>query len=344
MPPKVVITDLEHDFIDPELQVLSGIGACVEWHNCVTEDDVIRVAADADALLIAFAPITRRVLSALSRCRIVARYGIGVEMIDLEAATELGIVVTNVPDFCLDEVADHTLALLLACARKVLLLDQAMREGRAARGRYWDTVGIAHPVHRLRGQVLGIVGLGQIGRRVASRAQAFGLEVIAAPDPLVSEAEGAALHIRILPLDEVLRQADFLTLHVPLTRETHHLLSAERLALLKPSAMLINTSRGPVIDETALVAALRSGRLAAAGLDVFEHEPFAVENPLGSLPNVVLTSHAAWYSQEALYDQKFKASQAVVDALQGRQPRSVVNRAVLSQLDLAQRTGDRISL
>lgn len=334
MSPKVVITDLEHGFIEPEIEVLSTIDAQVEYHDCVTEDDVIRVGADADALLIGFAPITRRVLAALPRCRIVARYGIGVETIDLEAATDLGVIVTNVPDFCLDEVADHTMALLLACVRKVLVLDRAVREGRASKGRSWDTVGIARPIHRLSGQVLAIVGLGQIGRRVARRAQAFGLRVVAAADPAVDPAEAAALGVSMEPLEEVLPLADVLTVHVPLTHGTRHLLSAARLALLKPTAIVINTSRGPVLDEAALIEMLRAGRLAAAGLDVFEQEPFSPDNPLRAMDNVVLTSHAAWYSEEALYDQKIKAAQAVVDALQGRVPRSVVNPAVLARLQL----------
>jgi D-3-phosphoglycerate dehydrogenase len=169
---------------------------------------------------------------------------------------------------------------LLACVRKVLVLDRAVREGRASKGRSWDTLGVARPIHRLSGQLLGIVGLGQIGRRVARRAQAFGLRVVAATDPAVDPAEAAALGAAMEPLAGVLRQADFLTVHVPLTRETQHLLSAERLDLLKPTAIVINTSRGPVLDEAALVEMLRTGRLAAAGLDVFEQEPFSADNPL----------------------------------------------------------------
>ena len=259
---KIVITDLEHATIDPELEVLAAIQAEVEWHDCRTEEDVIRVGAGADALMIGFAPITGRVLEALPQCGIVCRYGIGVEMIDVDAATQHGVIATNVPDFCLDEVADHAMALLLASARKIVFLDKAVRSGEAAGDGHWLTAEIANPMYRLSKQTLGIIGLGKTGQGVARRAQAFGLRVIAAPDRAVSPEEAAALNVSVLPLDEVLSQADFLTLHVPLTKETHHLVNAEKLALMKPSATIINTSRGPVIDEAALIDALREQRLA----------------------------------------------------------------------------------
>jgi D-3-phosphoglycerate dehydrogenase len=327
---KVVITDLEHPTIAPELDVLASINAEVERHDCRTEDDVIQVGAGADALMVGFAPITGRVLGVLPQCSIVARYGIGVEMIDLEAATHHGVVVTNVPDFCLNEVADHAMALLLASARKIVYLDRAVREGRAAAGGYWKTASIAEPMYRLSKQTLGIIGLGRTGQGVARRAQAFGMRVIAAPDPAVDPEEAAARGVAVLPIDEVFRQADFLSLHVPLTPETRHLVNAEALALMKPNATIVNTSRGPVIDETALIQALRDQRLASVALDVYEQEPITADNPLIEMENVVLCSHAAWYSVDAFYEMKTKTAQAVVDYFQGRAPRYILNPSVLS--------------
>jgi D-3-phosphoglycerate dehydrogenase len=331
MGPRVTITDLEHESIEPELKVLSRIDAQVAWLDCKTEQDVIQAAADADALMVGYAPVTRKVLGSLPRCRIVSRYGIGVDMVDVEAATECGIVVANVPDYCLDEVADHTMALLLACARKIPHLHQALRDGRAVKDGSWNTLEIAAPMHRLKGQRLGIIGLGQIGHLVARRAQAFGLRVLAAPDPAVSQQEAAALNIDMLPLDQVLQQADYVSLHVPLTDETYHLINGERLSHMKPTATIINTSRGPIIDQAAMIEALQRGKLAAAGLDVYEKEPLAQDSLLRKMDNVVLSSHAAWYSEEALYDLKVHAAQAVVDLFEGRMPRSVVNASVASE-------------
>jgi D-3-phosphoglycerate dehydrogenase len=260
----------------------------------------------------------------------VSRYGIGVDMIDIPAATRHGVVVTNVPDYCLDEVADHTMALLLALARKLLALDQAVRDGRAVKEGHWNTVKVAGPIYRLSKQTLGIIGLGQIGRRVARRAQAFGMRVIVALDPAIRSEAASKLGITMLSLEEVLSQADYLSVHVPLTEDTRHLLNAYRLALMKPGAVIINTARGAVIEEAALVDALQHGRLAGAGLDVYEREPISPDNPLRTMENVVLSSHAAWYSEDALRDLKVKAAQAVADVLQGRVPRAILNPSVLA--------------
>ncbi len=326
----VVITDLEHPSIAPELEVLGAIDAHVERYHCRVEEEVIDVAAHADALMIAFAPITGRVLAALPRCCLVARYGAGVDTIDVQAATQQGVMVTNVPDFCVDEVADHTLALLLAWSRKIVYLDRQVRAGRAAEKGYWKTTSIASPMFRLNRQSLGIIGLGRIGQRVALRARAFGLRVLAAPDPGITAEQAVALGVEMLPLEDVLRQADYLTLHVPLTAGTHHLLDASKLALMKPGAVVVNASRGPVIDEQALIDALQNGKLAGAALDVYESEPLDVTSPLLAMDNVVLCSHAAWYSEEAFVEMKVKTAQAVVDFVQGQVPRYLLNPEVLT--------------
>jgi D-3-phosphoglycerate dehydrogenase len=330
---KVVITDSEHGYIDPEIEILGAVGADVELHNCQNEEDVIEAAADADGLIVGYSRITARVLDALPKCRVVSRYGIGLDVIDVEAATQRGVVVTNTPDFCLDEVADHTMALLLTLARRVMILDRAVRDGRAVKEGTRETLRVAGPMYRLSRQALGVIGLGQIGRSVVKRAQAFGMRILSAPDPAVSTEEAAALGTTVLSLDEILAEADYVTLHVPLLDSTRHLINADRLALMKPSAAIINTSRGPVIDEAALIDALRDGRLAGAGLDVYENEPISPDNPLRTMENVVLSSHAAWYSEDSMRDVKVKAAQAVADLLQGRVPGSVVNPSALASSD-----------
>jgi len=327
---KVVITDCEHGFIDPEREILNAIGADVVLHRCRTEQDVAGAAADADGLMVGYAPVTARVLDAAPRCRVVSRYGIGMDMVDIPAATERGVVVTNVPDYCLDDVADHAMALVLCLARKLTQLDRAVRDGTAVKDGQWNTLGLVRPVRRLGQQTLGIVGLGQIGRRVAQRARAFGMRVIAAPDPAVSPEQADGLGVTMLPLEGMLAEADFVTLHCPLTPDTRGLINTRTIAMMKPTAVIVNTSRGPLVAEAALVEALRSGRLAGAGLDVYEREPLAPHSPLSALPNVVLTSHAAWYSEEAIRDSKVKAAQAVADVLQGRVPRYILNPAALA--------------
>jgi D-3-phosphoglycerate dehydrogenase len=326
----VAITDCEHETIDPELSVLSPHGIAVQRLNCRTEDDVIEQCAGADALIIQYVSITGRLMDALPRLKLVSRYGIGVDMIDAVAATQRGVLVTNVPDFCVEEVANQAMAFLLAFARKVPLIDRAVRSGRAVQDGIWNTIPVSKPIRRLSTQTLGIVGLGRIGQRVAIRAAACGLRVLAV-DPAIDAAQMAAVGAtKVEDLDEMLPRPDYLSLHVPLMETTRHLIDARRLALLKPEAIVINTSRGPVIDETALVAALQAGRLAGAGIDVYEREPIGPEHPLCRMDNVVLSSHSAWYSEESLLDVKIRAAQASADLVQGRIPQYVVNPDVLA--------------
>lgn len=326
----VAITDCEHESIDPERSVLTPLGIQVEWLNCRNEDDVIHQATAADALIIQYVPITGRLLDALPRVRLVSRYGIGVDMIDAVAATQRGVLVTNVPDFCVEEVANQAMTFLLAFARKLVLIDGAVRDGNAVKDAIWNTVPVSKPLRRLSTQTLGIVGLGRIGRRVAVRAVACGLSVLAV-DPAISAAEmqqfGAS---KLETLEDMLPRVDYLTLHVPLTETTRRLIDADRLALLRPGAIIINTARGPVIDEAALIGALQAGRLAGAGIDVYEREPISPDHPLCKMDHVLLSSHSAWYSEESLLDVKLRAAQAAADLFQGRIPQYVVNPDVLS--------------
>jgi len=289
----VVITDSNLPATGAEQAVLAELGAEVVQAQCHTEDQVIAAAAGADALLVQYAPITSRVLDHLPRCRIISRYGIGVDNIDLAAATARGILVANVPDYCIEEVATHALALLLTCARKVLALDRSVRQGR------WDTIGVARPVRRLSGQTLGLIGFGRIARALARSAQGLGLRVIAYDAYLGTEA-AQGTGVELVPQERLWAESDYLSLHVPLTPETRHMVNHQTLGQMKPTAVIINTARGPLIDGVALAEAINQGHLAGAALDVTEPEPLPLDHPLRHLDTVVLTPHASWYSEEAL--------------------------------------------
>ncbi len=319
MPPfEVVITDSVFASHDIEREVLGAIGATVRQLQVVSEGDLLDAASGAHALLVCYAPITRRVIDRMDRCRIVARYGIGVDNVDVDAATARGIVVTNVPDYCIEEVSDHALALLLACARRVPFLDRQARRGR------WEARDAA-PVRRLSGQVLGLVGFGKIPRRLAATAGGLGLALLAF-DPFVSADDMAAQHVGKATLEELLARADFVSVHAPLVAETRGLIGEAALRAMKPTAYLINTSRGPVVSEQALVRALQEGWIAGAALDVVETEPPAQDSPLRTFDNVILTPHVAFYSEESVRELQRKAAENVARVLSGEAPRSPVNR------------------
>jgi len=321
----VVLTD--HVFPDEdaviEQRVLEAAGARLEIHECRDEDRLIEITRHADGLLVERALITRRVIAGMERCQVIARYGVGYDCIDVPAATEAGIIVCNVPDYCVPEVADHTMALLLDLARSTIKLDAEVRRG------IWDVYSGGKTNRRIEGQVLGMIGSGRIGRAVAKRALAFGLRLLVF-DPYVDAETISSFGGTKVDLEELLRTADFVTLHVPLTAETRHLLSADRIRLMKPTAYVINTARGGLIDQKALTEALQEGRLAGAALDVLEQEPPSPDDPILKLPNVILNPHAAFYSKGASEDLHRMAAEEVARVLQGKMPKSVVNPAVLS--------------
>lgn len=277
----------------------------------------------AEVIIVSAAPMTREFLGALPRLKGIVRTGIGVDTVDLQAATDLGIVVANVPDFCQDEVSGHALGLMFAVARKIVLADRLIRRGGWVRGVQESLL----PMRRLNGQTLGLVGFGGIARRMAARARAFGLEIIAS-DPYVSAGIAESLGVRLLPLADLLPIADIVSLHVPLTPETRHLMNSEAFALMKPGAILINTSRGPVVDEADLEKALAEGRLAGAGLDVLEQEPIKIPHPLLDFENVVLTCHYASCSLEAYAEMRRVVSEQTAQILRGDFPKNLVNARV----------------
>ena len=321
-----------------ERLALDPLGCEVIATTAEDEDGLIANLRQADVVLVSAAQITRRVLESLPRCRAVVRYGIGVDNVDLQAATDCGIVVAHVLEFCTEEVSNHALALLLALARRLLPLHRDATAGSWRQPQAWTLA----PVH---GQTLGVVGFGNIGRAVARKARPFGLRLLAHDpygDPKAADELGATL----VPLPELLRESDYVSLHAPLTPETRHLIGAAELAAMKPTAVLINTARGPVVDEAALVEALTSGRIAGAGLDVFEEEPMAADNPLCRLAErlpagrqVVLTPHVASVSPEAMRQLREEVGRAAADVLRGRWPKYVANPGVRPRVPLEARDG-----
>jgi D-3-phosphoglycerate dehydrogenase len=318
----VVHTDPDLHPLDSLMQArLEEQGAKVVLFS-ESHDDFLQAAVDADAVLNADFRITADIVSSLGRCRVISRFGIGVDNIDVKAATAMRIPVANVPDFCTEEVADRAFALLLACASQLIQLDRRVREGEWREGELPKSV-------QIEGQILGLVGFGRIARAVGRRGRAFGMKVIAHDPYLTSSAmeqEGASA----ASFKEVLTQSDFLSLHAPLVPETHHLINAEALRLVKPSAILINCARGGLVDEQALVGALREGRLARAGLEVLEMEPPRKDNSLLSMDQVVFTPHSAAHTKKALHRVREAAVDAVVRVLRGERPLHVVNPSVFS--------------
>lgn len=323
---KVVVTDYEYADLRYEEEVLKKAGIKLIPAQCRTEDELISACKDADGLLNQYAQITRRVIEALEKCRVIGRYGVGVNTIDIEAATDKGICVVNVPDYCVDEVSDHALALLLACARKVVLLNNSVKNGR------WD-YKISKPINRSRGKVLGIVGFGRIPRALAQKAKAIGFSLLVY-DPYITSTDAEAYGAKLVELEELMAKSDFVSVHAPLTKQTYHMIGEKELSLMKPSAFIINTARGPVIDEKALIKVLKEGRIAGAGLDVLEEEPTPRDNPLLTMDNVIITPHVAWYSEEAEVELRTKAAQGVVDVLLGYWPKYLVNKDVKDKMQL----------
>lgn len=298
-------------------------GGTVRYGKAADEADRIRLAQGAEIVVVGGTPLTREFFTALPRLKGVVRLGIGVDNLDLTAATDLGIVVANVPDFCSEEVAEHALALILAVTRKIALADRKSRQGEWVPG----MDALMRPMRRLSGQTLGLIGLGKIGRSLAHKATGLGLSVIAYDPHLSAEAAHAA-GVHLMSPDELLPQTDILSLHVPVTAETKGIINARTLALLKPQAILINTARGPVVDEGALYAALASGRLAGAGLDVLQQEPLRLPHPLAEFDNVVFTCHYASLSEDSYARMRQQVSDQVVEILQGEFPRNLVNPRV----------------
>jgi D-3-phosphoglycerate dehydrogenase len=316
----VAVSDSVFPNLDAARAVVSKVGAELRLAKAATPEGIMEVAGEADGLLVTYAKITADMIRQMKRCRIISRFGIGVDNVDLPVATGKGIVVTKVPDYCLDEVSDHAMALLLALIRKVPFSNARVQAGR------WEMPSVV-PIHRIRGTVLGLVGFGRIPQLVAPKAQAFGMKVLAF-DPFIPEEVMARAGVKRVEFDELVSTSDYISIHAPLMPETHHLFNADVFRRMKPGAYLVNTARGPLVDEAALAQALDQRQLAGAALDVVEKEPFSNTSLLGR-DNLVLTPHTGFYSEESLVDLQTRAAEEVVRVLSGQAPRNPVNPEVL---------------
>jgi len=319
----VAITDSPFENADREQAILRRIGASVQKFNCSNDLQVIEAAGDAHVILCDASPITRNAIAALSQLVGVVEYGIGYDNIDVNAATEKGVLVCNVPDFMTAEVADHAVALILALVRKLHRIGPSTRAGE------WNWRKF-RPINSLDGKTVGIVGFGNIGRQVAERMRSFRTQVIAY-DPYVSHEMMEKLGAKPTNLDNLLRISDIISIHVPLTKDTKQLIGKKELASMKDSIILVNTSRGSVMDQEALITALRNGRIAAAGLDVLTKEPPSSDDPLLKLENVIVTPHIGWYSEQSSSRLQENVALEAVRILAGKPPKHPVNPQVLSK-------------
>ena len=319
---KVLITDHVWPSTDPEREVLEAGGGEVVVAPDGEEETLIKLARDADAIMTCFAQVTENVVRAAERCVVIGRFGVGVDNIAVRTATELGIAVTYVPDYCVDEVSDHVMALLHAWNRRIVLFDRSVKE------HGWGSQPLTMRIMRLRGKTIGIVGFGRIGQAVALKARAFGLNILAT-DPVVPAGTVESFGGALVDLDTLLAESDFVTLHTPLTDDTRDMIGPNELAKMKRDAFLINAARGPLIDEFALYDALHHGLIAGAGLDVMADNVPAKDHPLLSLNNIVITPHIAFFSQESTLELERRAAAEVVSVIEGRMPDNLVNPAVL---------------
>jgi D-3-phosphoglycerate dehydrogenase / 2-oxoglutarate reductase len=330
---KVVITDYDYGDIAIERGILEHIGARVIGLQAKHEDDLLTVARDCDAMITQYARVGSLTIAAMEQCKVIARYGVGVDIVDVEAATQKNILVTNVRDYCTEEVADHAVAMWLTLVRKLSDYD------RATHGGIWHWKS-GRPIYRLRGRIFGIVSFGKIGRAIADRARSFGVDLIVY-DPYVDEASIERASVRRVSKDELLRQSDFIVMQVPMTSTTKYFLGPAEFAMMKHGVIIINTGRGPTIDNTALDEALKTGRVAAAGLDDLEEEPAKratwrpSDNTLLSHPNVIVTPHAAYYSEESIALARETAAREVACVLRGERPTNPVNNVRLASGEMS---------
>lgn len=326
--PKVVITDYDFGDVEIERGILEAAGAEVVALQAKREADLFEAARDCAAIMNQYARVGAETIARMEQCKVIARYGVGVDIVDVEAATRRGILVTNVRDYCTEEVADHAVALWMTLARSLPAYDRATHAG------VWQWQSGA-PVRRLRGRTMGIVSFGKIGQAIAHRARAFGTEIIAY-DPFLPVAVARDLGVELVSKEALLARSDYILMQAPMTSETRHFLSDAEFAAMKPGAILVNTGRGPTVDNKALHRALTEGHLAAAGLDDPEEEPAKRacwdpgDNPLFSLPNVLFTPHAAYYSEESIRAAREGAATQVAKVLTGQAPDFPVNADALA--------------
>ena len=326
--PKVVITDYDYGDVSVEKEILEAVGAEVVALQAKSEADLFEAAPDCAAMMNQYARIGDSVISRMKKCEVIARYGVGVDIVDVAAASAKGILVTNVQDYCTEEVADHAISLWLTLARKLPDYDRATHAG------IWRWQS-GKPVYRLRGRTMGVVSFGKIGQAISDRAKAFGVNVIAY-DPFLPASVATQHGVDLVSKPELLARSDYILMQAPMTPDTRHFLSDAEFAAMKPGAILVNTGRGPTVDNAALFRALSEGHLAAAGLDDPEEEPAKRanwtpdDNPLFTLPNVLVTPHAAYYSEESIHAARVTAATQVAKVLTGQKPDYTVNAEALA--------------
>ena len=319
--PLIAVADSPFPNLNPAEAILSELDAELVMADEPTVEGILKVASEADGLMVTYGQITVDVIAGLEKCRVIGRFGLGVDNIDIEAATKAGIAVVYVPDYCIDEVSDHAMAMLLNLARKVSFSNSLVQAGR------WEMPAVT-PLSRLRGRTLGLAGFGQIPRVVAPKAQAFGLKVIAF-DPYIDKDVAAALDVELVDFETLLQTSDYVSIHVPMMPETENLFGADAFAQMKPDALLVNTARGPLVDTEALAKALDAGEIGGAALDVMPVEPPPADSPLLGRDNIILSPHTAFYSVEALDELQTKTARGVVDVLKGEKPVYPINPEVL---------------
>lgn len=310
--PLIAVTDSAFPSLDAAMAALERVNPEMRMSKSASSDDILAVARDADAVLVTYAKLPGDLLRQLKRCKVIGRFGLGVDNVDVPAAAECGITVTYVPDYCMQEVSDHAMALLLALVRKIPLSNKLVQAGR------WEMPAVV-PIHRLDGRVLGLVGFGNIPRALAPKAKAFGLRVVT-HDPYVSEEALTAAGVEGMGFARLLEISDFVSIHAPLLPATRGMFNAEVFGKMKKGAYVVNTARGPLVDEPSLVQALDSGHLGGAALDVVAVEPLAKNSPLLGRDNVILSPHTAFYSVEALNELQTKCATDVARVLSGEKP------------------------
>lgn len=316
--PLIAVTDSVFPDLEPAKHVLSRIDAAVCLADSTTPEAILEAARTADGIMVTYAKITAETIGRLERCRVIGRFGIGVDNIDLSAASKSGIRVTFAPDYCLDEVSDHAMALLLTLVRKTAFANAMVQQGR------WEMKAVV-PIRRFRGSTLGLVGFGRIPQALTPKAQGFGLKVVAY-DPFVAADVVESSGVSQVDFDELLATSDYISIHAPLTSQTHHLFDNAAFRRMRSHALLVNTARGPLIDEQALAQALDAGLLGGAALDVVETEPLSRDSALLGRDNVIINPHTAFYSEEALQELQIKVAEDVVRVLTGEAPRYPANR------------------
>jgi D-3-phosphoglycerate dehydrogenase len=324
--PSFKVVAIKHTYPDTGIEraVVERAGGRFVNADTFADADWLRECADADAILVRWLKITPELIATFSRCKIIVRYGIGYDNVDVNAATRANIIVGHIPNYSIDEVSTHTIAMLLACARNIVPTHQKIQRGGFDENQ--DTIR-----WRTSGKTLGLVGLGNIGRAVARKMAGWGMRLIAS-DPFVDPAKAAALGVELVDLETVCRTSDYVSLHTPLLPETRHIIGRRELGWMKPTAIVVNTARGPLLDGQALIEALNENRIASAGIDVFEQEPLPPDSPFRSHPRVVVSDHIAWYSEESLQELKTTAAEECVRVATGGLPRSLANPEVLEQL------------